>query len=66
MAEEKGKRPYFSPEFRWKRSAGPRSGRRTAFLSEDAMKRLERENTRLRQEVAFAEGAAAYFARESR
>ena len=32
---------------------------------EEAMRKLERENARLRQEVAFLKSAAAYFARES-
>ena len=33
---------------------------------EEAVRRLERENARLKQEVAFLKSAAAYFARESR
>jgi transposase-like protein len=33
---------------------------------DDTLRRLERENARLKQEVAFLKSAAAYFARESR
>jgi transposase len=33
---------------------------------DEALRRLERENARLKQEVAFLKSAAAYFARESR
>jgi len=33
---------------------------------QEAVRRLERENARLRQEVAFLKSAAAYFAKESR
>lgn len=32
---------------------------------QEAVRRLERENARLRQEVAFLKSAAAYFAKES-
>ena len=33
---------------------------------QEALRKLERENARLRQEVAFLKSAAAYFAKESR
>jgi transposase len=33
---------------------------------EDEVRRLQRENARLQQEIAFLKSAAAYFARESR
>lgn len=33
---------------------------------QEAVRKLERENARLRQEVAFLKSAAAYFAKESR
>jgi len=42
----------------------PGPGRPPADEAE--LKRLERENARLKQEVAFLKSAAAYFARESR
>ena len=60
---------------KWARQAGERAGAPPADvfpgngrLPGDAaeLQRLERENARLRQEVAFLKSAAAYFARESR
>lgn len=108
MADGKGKRRYFSPEFKmeavrraverqadgvpltqiarelgvtdellrsWRRQAAARDGAppRDVFpgqgrlaSDEEALRQLERENARLRQEVAFLIRAAAYFARESR
>ncbi len=42
----------------------PGQGRQPA--EQEELKRLERENARLKQEVAFLKSAAAYFARESR
>jgi transposase len=110
MAEQngKGKRRYFSPEFKmeavrraaerqadgvpltqiarelgvtddllrsWRRQAAARDGAPPTDVfpgqgrlasDEEALRRLERENARLRQENAFLKSAAAYFARESR
>lgn len=60
---------------RWRRQVGERAGAPPADVfpghgrlpgDEAELKRLERENARLRQEVAFLKSAAAYFARESR
>jgi len=42
----------------------PGQGRLPAEAAE--VQRLERENVRLKQEIAFLKSAAAYFARESR
>ena len=42
----------------------PGHGRQPA--EQEERRRLERENARLKQEVAFLKSAAAYFARESR
>lgn len=59
----------------WKRQLGQRAGARPADVfpgqgrlpsDEAALRRLQRENTRLQQENAFLKSAAAYFARESR
>lgn len=59
----------------WRRQAEGREGAPVTDVfpghgrlpaDEDALRRLERENARLRQEVAFLKSAAAYFARESR
>lgn len=59
----------------WKRQLDERAGEAPADVfpgqgrlpSEEAeLRRLQRENTRLQQEVAFLKSAAAYFARESR
>ena len=108
MAEQNGKRRFFSPEFKleavrrleerrtqgvsvtqigreldvrpdmlraWKRQLRARAGAAPADVfpgqgrlptDEEALRRLERENARLRQENAFLKSAAAYFARESR
>jgi len=60
---------------RWRQQAAARDGRAPADVfpgngrlpgDEAELKRLERENARLRQEVTFLKSAAAYFARESR
>jgi transposase len=59
----------------WRRQAAARTGAPAADVfpgqgrlpsDEEALRRLERENARLRQENAFLKSAAAYFARESR
>ncbi len=60
---------------KWKRQHDARAGAPAADVfpgpgklpSEEAeLRRLQRENARLQQEVAFLKTAAAYFARESR
>ena len=60
---------------KWQRQATERAGAPPADVfpghgrlpsDEAELKRLERENARLKQEVAFLKTAAAYFARESR
>ncbi len=60
---------------KWARQAGERAGAPPADVfpgngrlpADDAeLRRLQRENARLQQEVAFLKSAAAYFARESR
>jgi transposase len=60
---------------KWQRAATARTGAPAADVfpgqgrlpsDEAELKRLERENARLKQEVAFLKTAAAYFARESR
>ena len=59
----------------WRRQTEARDGAPAAEVfpgqgrlpsEEEAVRRLERENARLRQENAFLKSAAAYFARESR
>ncbi len=60
---------------KWKRQHDSRAGAPPADMfpgqgrlpaDEAELKRLQRENARLQQEVAFLKSAAAYFARESR
>jgi len=60
---------------KWRHQAAERAGAPPADVfpgngrppaGEAELKRLERENARLKQEVAFLKSAAAYFARESR
>jgi transposase len=59
----------------WAKQAGERAGAapRDVFpgqghlpTEEEELRRLQRENARLQQEVEFLKKAAAYFARESR
>jgi transposase len=59
----------------WRRQVREREGAAPADVfpgqgrlpsDDDTLRRLERENARLKQEVAFLKSAAAYFARESR
>ncbi len=59
----------------WKRQLGDRVGIRPADVfpgqgrlpsDEAELRRLQRENARLQQEVSFLKSAAAYFARASR
>ena len=59
----------------WRRSLEAREGAPVSDVfpgqgrlpsNQEAVRKLERENARLRQEVAFLKSAAAYFARESR
>jgi transposase len=60
---------------KWKRQHDQRVGAAPADVfpghgrlpsEQEEVRRLERENARLKQEVAFLKSAAAYFARESR
>jgi transposase len=60
---------------KWKRQHESRAGAAPADVfpgqgrlpsEQEELRRLERENARLKQEVAFLKSAAAYFARESR
>ena len=60
---------------KWQRQATERAGAPPAVVfpgqgrlpaDEAELKRVERENARLKQEVAFLKTAAVYFARESR
>ena len=60
---------------KWKRQHDQRAGAPPADVfpgqgrlpsEQDELRRLQRENARLQQEVAFLKSAAAYFARESR
>ena len=60
---------------KWKRQHDQRAGAPPADVfpgqgrlpgEQEELRRLERENARLKQEIAFLKSAAAYFARESR
>jgi len=60
---------------KWARQAGERAGAPPAEVypgqgrqpaEQEELRHLERENARLKQEIAFLKSAAAYFARESR
>jgi transposase len=60
---------------KWKRQHNARAGAAPADVfpgqgmlpsEPEELRRLQRENARLQQEVAFLKSAAAYFARESR
>jgi transposase len=60
---------------KWKRQHEQRAGAAPADVfpghgklpsEQEEFRRLQRENARLQQEVAFLKSAAAYFARESR
>ena len=65
VAKELGLRPNQLREWASQGAAAPAAASLGESPAEE-LRRLRRENTRLRQEVEFAKKAAAFFARESR
>lgn len=66
VAKELGIRPTMLREWVRQLEAETTAPSRGGETAEQEVRRLRRENARLRQEAEFAKKAAAYFARESR
>lgn len=65
VAKELGLRPNQLREWAGHRTAVETTPSRGDETAEQELRRLRRENARLKQEVEFAKKAAAFFARES-
>jgi transposase len=66
VAKDLGIRPNQLREWARQLAPAPTARSATGETPEQELRRLRRENARLRQEAEFAKKAAAFFARESR